>query len=748
MTTHSLKVGKIIEDRYELLEQLGAGGFGVVFGARQLSTGQRVAIKFLLDKERDYDAVGEERFRREMALIAQLKHPNIVRLIDSGTTQEGTHFTVLEFVDGEELAELIQAQGKLNVDDSLRLMSQVLEALATAHGAGVVHRDLKPQNIMVTGTGRLRNAMVLDFGISTLIEEAQGEEFVRLTQTGQIHGTPAYMAPEQLRGEVSVQSDLYAWGLCLLECLTGRPAIEADSVATAIYMQLSPDPIPLPEALPRDLRALLAKATAKDPQNRSADALDLLQGLEDLRRGNTGELSFQLPESPKRDFPMRETVDESLDIDLEVSDTLQARLPNEAAQATQVSPKAASSSKPWLVVGLVVVLGLLGAGLWFFTKNESSLTEESCEAGQVQNPDTQGHCCWPGQAWNGERCVGTPTECPADRVVNPAKQSCVLPPCRSGRVRVDESHCCWPEQAWSSSQNQCVGAPKCPDKTMATTDRCLELSNEAWLNYTACEAGNMNPCIMLALQLQTGVDAEHAPAEALAYLERACAAANPTGCFNLAVALQIGEGTEPDPERAKELYSKACANGQKESCFELAAIIQQASADDYQVIRYLERACGLGHTMACDQLGLRYRYGFGVQVDPEQALVLLRRSCKGGFMYGCTHLAGFLEERCGGDLSKPECGEVIGLLERGCEAGETFACVHLAEHLEQGRGIAKDLERAKQIRAQACADGWYESCESAEEPKAEEGSEEEAQAPKADGSDEAPDTPEEPQESP
>ncbi|WP_433932829.1 TOMM system kinase/cyclase fusion protein [Sorangium cellulosum] len=270
--------------RYELLEKVGEGGFGDVYKARQLTTGQLVAIKVLRVPE---DRSGEQRerllarFEREARLCAQLQHPNIVRLMDSGQAEGGSVYSVFEFIPGRTLAAVLAAEQRLRPVEARHLMLQVLDALACAHAQGVIHRDLKPENIMVVPTGARRNAVVLDFGISALTDEARREE-VRITRTNEWLGTPVYAAPEQLRGERPLsRSDLYAWGLIFLECLTGQRPIRGASLVDVMSKQLSPEPIPIPwKLVAHPLGRLLRRATEKSPEARDVTAERLLQELD------------------------------------------------------------------------------------------------------------------------------------------------------------------------------------------------------------------------------------------------------------------------------------------------------------------------------------------------------------------------------------------------------------------------------------------------------------------------------------
>ncbi len=195
-TTALLANGTLFEDRYEIQGELGSGSFSRVYRARQLSTGQSVAIKLLSPREGSESSTGNEaeRFRRETQICAALSHINIVRLMDSGETTEGQLYAVFEHVPGETLAKTLENEGSLSVPESVRLMTQVLEALAAAHAQGIVHRDLKPANLMLSAAGVRRSALVLDFGLGGLAEDRRRKEWQTLTQTREFLGTPLYAA--------------------------------------------------------------------------------------------------------------------------------------------------------------------------------------------------------------------------------------------------------------------------------------------------------------------------------------------------------------------------------------------------------------------------------------------------------------------------------------------------------------------------------------------------------------------------
>jgi TOMM system kinase/cyclase fusion protein len=296
-----LAPGIIFDGRYEIVSKLGEGGFGIVHKARQLSTGQPVALKVLRASEGGGAASDTRvaRFLREARLCAQLHHPNIVQLVDSGQTADGTLYIVFTFVPGNDLAGLLATEGTLAPREARDLMLQVLDALACAHAAGVVHRDLKPSNIMVIPTGARRNALVLDFGIGAILDD---ERSARLTGSNDGLGTPGYGAPEQWGGgATSPRADLFSWGLVFLECLTGTRVYNG-SPGDVFYRLLGPDPVPIPAAIERHaLGALIARAVRKDAAARDVTARGLFEALDACDvRGLSREKLRAAGESPGR----------------------------------------------------------------------------------------------------------------------------------------------------------------------------------------------------------------------------------------------------------------------------------------------------------------------------------------------------------------------------------------------------------------------------------------------------------------
>jgi len=302
MTNHSVISNDAITDLfdiadYDLLEKIGEGGFGRVYRARKINTAQIVAIKFLtLNAEFDLAKSNRyvERFERETLLCSRLNHPNIVHLLDKGQTRQGDFYAVFEYVEGLTLKDTLALDGPLTAIQTSDIMSQVLDALAHAHSQGVIHRDIKPDNIMLTKTGTKIHAKVLDFGIGALDEQTRQLDYKSLTLTRETLGTPSYSAPEQLRGEPPTpKTDLYVWALVFLECLTGRPAVFGSTLASIFHKQLSQSSVPLPPALAgHPVAALLSRVLVKKAHERMVTAEDIYTELKKINFSNlVGEIT-------------------------------------------------------------------------------------------------------------------------------------------------------------------------------------------------------------------------------------------------------------------------------------------------------------------------------------------------------------------------------------------------------------------------------------------------------------------------
>ena len=273
---------RIVARRYQIVRQIGSGGMGAVYLARQLNVGNQVAIKFLPAHLAD-DADLRRRFEREAALTLQVTHPGAAQLLDAGQDDDGRLYLVFEYVEGDDLSTLLDRDGALAYDEAFAVTLKVAESLAYAHHKGVVHRDIKPENIRVRRDLAGLHVKVLDFGIARVTDAAA----TRLTVEGSGVGTPRYMAPEQITGgTIDPRTDVYALGLVLFEMLTGRKAFDGKSASQLMWAQLNEPVPPLRSVQPkrdhRELDAIIAKACAKQPSERFGSMHDMIRALREV----------------------------------------------------------------------------------------------------------------------------------------------------------------------------------------------------------------------------------------------------------------------------------------------------------------------------------------------------------------------------------------------------------------------------------------------------------------------------------
>jgi serine/threonine protein kinase len=260
-------INTLFDGRYRVMRKLGAGGMADVYLAEDEELGRRVAIKILNERHANDDSF-VERFRREAKNAAGLSHPNIVSIYDRGEA-EGTYYIAMEYLDGRTLKELLIARGPMPIGDAIHYTRQILNALRFAHKKGVVHRDIKPHNVMVDGDGRLK---VTDFGIARAGAS-------QMTEAGAIVGTAQYLSPEQARGAaVDQRSDLYSIGVVLYEMLTGNVPFTGESPVEIAMKHLSDTPRPpssIRPEIPPDLDMVVLRALAKNPDDRFQTAEEM-----------------------------------------------------------------------------------------------------------------------------------------------------------------------------------------------------------------------------------------------------------------------------------------------------------------------------------------------------------------------------------------------------------------------------------------------------------------------------------------
>jgi CheY-like chemotaxis protein len=273
--------------RYEFLQILGKGGMGIVYKARHFKLDKYFAIKILRRSEMSLEACA--RFAQEARLISALAHVNIAAVHDLGFTEHGCPFMVLDYIEGSDLATLVDRSKGLPPEDTLEIIKQIAQGMQCAHDAGIVHRDLKPSNIMISSRGDKKIAKVLDFGCAKV---RNGKSDPTLTQEGLTVGTPHYMSPEQAAaGNVDHRTDIYALGCILYETLTGAVPHEGKTSIEVMmkHMQQAPAPMNLRRTdrdFPADLEAIVNKSLAKDPKARFQRMDEFATAIERFQSGS------------------------------------------------------------------------------------------------------------------------------------------------------------------------------------------------------------------------------------------------------------------------------------------------------------------------------------------------------------------------------------------------------------------------------------------------------------------------------
>jgi len=348
------RVGQLIDGKYTVLGLLGAGGMGTVYRALQHSMERAVAIK-LLRRALSEDITQVKRFLQEAKGLSGLNHPNVITLFDFGQTDEGELYLVMELLEGEPLSDILDRSGRMETTRAVSIISQVLDALYAAHDHGVIHRDLKPDNIFVVkGAGRMGEFVkVLDFGIAKM--NTLGAED-SITRTGNVCGTPQYMSPEQAMGDdVDARSDIYAVAIVLYEMLTGKPPFDGDTAMKVMLQQVNDMPPLLAEMsppvhVPPQLETALRQGMAKEASERPTSGTQFKELLLDsISEGDT------LPEGAGAVEKYGATKEQLVKA---LAHTQGIPISAETGTLAQVAKEKPRSRAPWIVAGIAVVAAL------------------------------------------------------------------------------------------------------------------------------------------------------------------------------------------------------------------------------------------------------------------------------------------------------------------------------------------------------------------------------------------------------
>ena len=352
----------VIADRYEVVSHIGQGGMADVFLAVDTILNRQVAIK-ILRADLSTDAVSILRFEREAQAAAALAHPNIVEIYDVGD-YKGHHYIVMEYVTGKTLKQVIRSRGPLVNEEAVDIMKQLCSAISEAHSRGIIHRDIKPQNVIVKADGSIK---ILDFGIAT----AKGS--MQLTQANNVMGSVHYLAPELAKGEAaSPQSDIYALGIVLYEMLAGDVPFKADQ-AVQIALKHMREPMPdvrlINASVPQSIANVITRATAKDPNNRYGSCREMLQDISTcLRPERLNERKLVLHEDVQKQKK------EQTNVKAEPARGKHTNFTSSHTYETSSHEKKKNYTKPVATIfGIVVAVGIIAALIFNFLPRNSKV---------------------------------------------------------------------------------------------------------------------------------------------------------------------------------------------------------------------------------------------------------------------------------------------------------------------------------------------------------------------------------------
>ena len=591
-------IGSVIAERYTITDTLGRGGMGAVYRAEQAHVERTVAIK-LLRAELLGQSHAKARFLREAKVASRVVHPHVVAVHDFGYLDDGSAYLVMEYVQGETLNVLQRRVGALSWPRVARLGIQMARALSAAHAQGVVHRDVKPQNVMVCRAGSDDEYVkVLDFGIAKLLESTDAPE---LTGVGRLIGTPAYMAPEQIAGgAIGPHTDCYAFGAVMFKLLCGDTPFGAGGAETLMGKSLMVAAPRLDELLPRDacpdaLAELIARCLAKLPGDRppSMDAVaETLSGM--LGTTDMSELS---PE----DTSERTTAAGSAGSGARMA----------AAAHTAEAPKASRSRAAVATGVLLTLLAVGGAIVWLSMRDQRAVPGLSLAPPLA--PDRDGSAApTPKPPVGSSVKESSPTTLsiraadvrPTHRLRRaPAK----APPVAGNGVRIGAIGA-----ARGLGRAASLDPSLCSAGSYRGAESCQDMPEPLRGKDLACWRSSSGDCLSVGWAFRDGD--EGVPknlGEAVVRWERACLLRSATGCTQAARRYGKGEGVTRDDDRARELY---------------------------------EAGCDLGSPYPCLDRGSMTHYGQGMAIDLPDALVWYEKGCRAGGRVECLRYAGLVRD--------------------------------------------------------------------------------------------------------
>jgi tRNA A-37 threonylcarbamoyl transferase component Bud32 len=433
--------GSVVRGKYRLLAKIGQGGMGSVYKALHLAFDELRALK-VMAPELMADELFVKRFKQEAVITRKLQHPNAVRVDDIDEAEDGRPFIVMEFIEGRSLKDLIREEGPLPVSRVCAISRQVASALDAAHAINMIHRDIKPDNVVLIQTTQGEQAKVLDFGIAKMKEARRGASAsMTLTETGMVIGTPQYMSPEQAMGmrgdQLDGRSDLYSLGVVMYQMLTADLPFKADTTMEMILAHLQQPPAPIgathPELnLPKPLAALVMRLLEKKREGRPASASTLIEEINAAERGVASapprlpatkrltleEMQPAAPPARPAAAPVRAPTPQAVPRQPQVP--APPAIPARAVPPVAAAPAMVAAPKPsrggfWVLVALLVVV--LGGGGWYFLGRRPRPASQS-PGGATQPPASavQGGKTVPAKSPSSRPASGSAASAPAKEV--------------------------------------------------------------------------------------------------------------------------------------------------------------------------------------------------------------------------------------------------------------------------------------------------------------------------------------------
>jgi serine/threonine-protein kinase len=695
----SAMTGRILVGRYALGREIGAGGMGVVFEARRVADGARVAVKLLLAVLPLRDDLRLARFHREAQATAAIDSKHVTRILETGADSDtGIPFIVMELLEGEDLERRLARTSMLTPDVAVRIAGQACEGLVAAHTAGVIHRDIKPANLfLVRGEGGAIHVKILDFGIAKT-RPAPDAQTMSLTRSGAMVGSPLYMSPEQARGlkEIDIRTDLWSLGVVLHRALGGRAPHEGIEALGDLIMAIcsrAAEPMrALSPWVPPEVAAIVDRALQIEPERRFQSADEMLNALRAVAPGGLAIDEAMLEPMPEARIsaaalaheiearPNGNAVDSSAEGSAApIKSPGTSRAPGRLGRALHA---VGGRSHKVAVAGLLLAVALpsvvLGA--------RSALALRVCATGDVEGCTKQ---CDRG---NAESChlLGMMYENGAELPRDESRAAAFYgAACARGHaVACHALGSLREEGKWSEAD--------APDAV-----RLYRLS---------CDGGSAQGCNGLGRMYNVGMGVPKDPARAAELFRKSCDGGYASGCSNLGITIEKGEGLPRDLGAARALYEKACDMGSASGCGNLGTMVLDGvvvPTDEARAAALFKKGCDGGYGLACTGLGLLHAEGKGVEKDDARAVMLYKRGCDGRDPVGCFELARRIASGLG--MAKDETRAIV-LFEDACTLGEMRACTVLAQMREVGLGVPADATIARELFEKACNGGDPSAC--------------------------------------